>query len=131
MQILQTENPNMFNQLEQLKQQPGRLDNGVVELIKVATERIVERFQPEKIILFGSQARGDATQHSDVDLLIVFKEVSNNHEQAVAIRRILSDLSISKDIVVTTQRDIDKYGHLVGTVLRPALKEGRVLYERC
>jgi uncharacterized protein len=128
MQILQTENPNMF---EQLKQQPGRLDNGVVELIKVATERIVERFKPEKIILFGSQARGDATQHSDVDLLIVFKEVSNNHEQAVAIRRILSDLSISKDIVVTTQRDIDKYGHLVGTVLRPALKEGRVLYERC
>ncbi len=127
MQILQTENPNMF---EQLKQQPGRLDNGVVELIKVATERIIERFQPEKVILFGSQARGEATQHSDVDLLIVFQEVSNNHEQAVAIRRVLSDLSISKDIVVTTQRDIDKYGHLIGTVLRPALKEGKVLYER-
>lgn len=127
MQILHTAKTDVF---EQLKQQPHRVDNGIVPWIRVATERIVERFQPEKIILFGSQARGDATQHSDVDLLVVFQEISNSHEQAVAIRRALSDLPISKDIVVTTQRDIAKYGHLVGTVLRPALKEGRVLYER-
>lgn len=96
----------------------------------VATDRIVESFHPEKIILFGSQARGDASAHSDIDLLVIFQELSSHHEQAVAIRRILSDFPIAKDIVVTTTQEVDEYGHLVGTVLRPALKEGKILYER-
>lgn len=98
--------------------------------IGVATDRIVESFQTEKIILFGSQARGDASAHSDIDLLVIFQDLSSHHEQAVAIRRILSDFPVAKDIVVTTTQEVDEYGHLVGTVLRPALKEGKILYER-
>ncbi len=98
--------------------------------IKAATERIVECFQPEQVILFGSQARGDATAHSDIDLLVVFQEVTNTHERAVAIRRALSNLPIAKDIVITTKQEIAKYGYMVGRDLRPALREGKVLYER-
>lgn len=98
--------------------------------IKAATERIVECFQPEQIILFGSQARGDAAAHSDIDLLVVFQEVTDKHERAVAIRRALSNLPIAKDIVITTKQEIAEYGHMVGRVLRPALREGKLLYER-
>ena len=49
---------------------------------------------------------------------------------AVAIRRALADLPVCKDIVVTTPEEITRRGDLIGTVLRPALREGKVLYER-
>ena len=101
-----------------------------VSWIQVAVGRIAENFFPEKIILFGSYARGEATQHSDIDLLVVLSEVANKHEKAVEIRRILSNFPVSKDIVITTPQEIDEYGQMVGRVLQPALREGKVLYER-
>ena len=101
-----------------------------VSWIQVAVGRIAENFFPEKIILFGSYARGEATQHSDIDLLVVLSEVANKHEKAVEIRRIWSDFPVSKDIVITTPQEIDEYGQMVGRVLQPALREGKVLYER-
>lgn len=109
---------------------PDDKDAGPAHWIGVATDRIIESFQPEKIILFGSQARGDACAHSDIDLLVIFQEIGSHQQQAVAIRRILSDFPIANDIVVTTTQEVNEYGHLVGTVLRPALKEGKILYER-
>ncbi len=109
---------------------PDDKDASPAHWIGVATDRIIESFQPEKIILFGSQARGDASAHSDIDLLVIFQEIGSHHQQAVAIRRILSDFPIANDIVVTTTQEVNEYGHLVGTVLRPALKEGKILYER-
>jgi predicted nucleotidyltransferase len=93
-------------------------------------ERIVRDYDPAKIILFGSHARGEAGLESDIDLLVVLPEVANKRQAAVAIRRILRDLPVPKDIVVTTPEEIARRGDLVGTVLRPALREGKVLYER-
>jgi predicted nucleotidyltransferase len=93
-------------------------------------ERIVRDCDPAKIILFGSHARGEAGLESDIDLLVVLPEVANKRQAAVAIRRILRDLPVPKDIVVTTPEEIARRGDLVGTVLRPALREGKVLYER-
>jgi len=100
------------------------------EMLPAITERIVQRFHPLRVILFGSQARGDAGPQSDVDLLVVFSELEDKRKAAVEIRRALADLPVCKDIIVTTPQEIAERGHLVGTVLRPALKEGRVLYER-
>ncbi len=100
------------------------------ELLKLITERIVRGFAPERVILFGSHARGDAGPHSDVDLLVVLREVSDARGAAVAIRRVLVDLPLSKDIVVTTPEELARRGHIVGTLWRPALREGKVLYER-
>ncbi|MEL6813496.1 MAG: nucleotidyltransferase domain-containing protein [Cyanobacteria bacterium J06598_3] len=102
----------------------------VAHWIKVATKRIVENFQPEQVILFGSQARGDAHEDSDVDFLVVFQHVDSKKETTIAIRRTLARLPIAKDIVVTTKQEIDDYGHIVGRVLLPALQEGKILYER-
>jgi predicted nucleotidyltransferase len=93
-------------------------------------ERIVRDYDPAKIILFGSHARGEAGLESDIDLLVVLPEVANKRQAAVAIRRILRDLPVPKDIVVTTPEEIARRGDLVGTVLRPALRERKVLYER-
>ena len=91
---------------------------------------IVERFQPIRVLLFGSQARGDAEDDSDVDLLVVLPSVESKRQAAVEIRRCLDHFPVSKDIIVTTPEEIERRGHLVGTVLRPALREGKILYER-
>jgi len=96
-----------------------------------AIERITRRFQPVRIILFGSWARGDARPNSDVDLLVVLPQVENKRRATVEILRALNGLPMSKDVVVTTPEEIAARGNIVGDVLRPALREGKVIYERC
>ena len=93
-------------------------------------ERIVARFQPARILLFGSRARGTDNRWSDVDLLVVMDAVEDKRCAAVAMRRALGDLTVSKDIVVTTPDEIGRRGNVVGSVLRAALREGKVVYER-
>jgi uncharacterized protein len=99
------------------------------EWIPVMVERIVERFHPVRIVLFGSHARGDAKPDSDIDLLVVFPEIANKYEAAVDVGSVLDDLPAPKDIVVTTPEEIARRGDMLGEVLRPALREGKVLYE--
>ena len=99
-------------------------------IISTMLDRIVGRFQPSRVVLFGSQARGDANEWSDVDLLVVMGNVPDKRRAAVEIRRSLGDLPISKDIIVATPDEITSRGHVVGTVLHAALREGTVVYER-
>ena len=98
--------------------------------ISTMVHRIVGAFQPARIVLFGSHARGTATEWSDVDLLVILPNVSDKRGTAIEIRRVLSDLPVCKDIVVATPKDVARRGHLVGTVLRSALREGKIIYER-
>jgi predicted nucleotidyltransferase len=102
------------------------------EWLPQAVERIVEGFHPLKVILFGSLARGEAGYDSDVDLLVVFEHVAweNKRELAVDIRRAIAGVPIPADVIVTGVDEIDRRGHIVGTVLRPASREGTVVYER-
>ena len=69
-------------------------------------------------------------RHSDVDLLVVMPEVSHKRDVTLEMRRALNDLPVAKDVVVTTPDEIERRGHLVGTVLKPALEEGKVVYAR-
>jgi predicted nucleotidyltransferase len=100
------------------------------EVIPVMVRRLVEGFQPLQVILFGSYARGSARSDSDVDLLVVVPSDADRHQLTVDMRRRLAGLGVAKDIVVTTPEEIAREGNLVGTVLRPALREGKLLYER-
>jgi predicted nucleotidyltransferase len=99
------------------------------EIIAEMTRRIVERFDPLQVILFGSHARGDAHADSDVDLLVVFPELENNRKMRVDIRGILTDFAVAKDIIVATPDEIARSQHRLGSILRPALRDGRVLFE--
>lgn len=94
------------------------------------TERIVTGFQPERIILFGSYARGDAHPDSDVDLLVVMPDGTDRRKTAIAIKEALHDVRIPKDVIVTTPDLIARRGHLIGTILHPALREGKMLYDQ-
>jgi uncharacterized protein len=96
--------------------------------IPILVERIVRDFQPLQIILFGSQARGEARPDSDTDLLVVLAAVADKRRAAVEILRILRDLPVGVDVIVTTPGEIARRGQVVGTVLRPALREGKVLH---
>ena len=92
--------------------------------------RITERFTPERIILFGSRARGDAREDSDVDLLVLFADVENPRERAAELYATLIGCGLPKDIVVSTTGRFERYKNVVNTVYWPACHEGRVLYER-
>jgi len=93
-------------------------------------DRIARKFNPVRIILFGSWARGEARDDSDLDLLVVLSKVEHKRRAAVEIMRVLNGLPISKDVVVTTPEEIKIRGQIVGDILRPALREGKVIYER-
>ena len=99
------------------------------EIIAEMTRRIVERFDPLQVILFGSHAREDAHADSDVDLLVVFPRIDDNRQMRVDIRGALSDLPVAKDIVVATPDDISRSRDRLGSILRPAVREGRTLYQ--
>lgn len=100
------------------------------QTIAIIVERLVRDFMPLKIILFGSQARREADQDSDVDLLVVMPDGTSRRTAQVTIYQTLADLLVAVDIVVTTPTEIQRFGTIAGTILRPALREGTVLYER-
>lgn len=100
------------------------------ECISEMVARIVKHFNPEKVILFGSRARGDAGPDSDVDLLVVMRHEGNSREVRLAIRRLLADIPIAKDVFVTTPEEFAWRQRVVGTLEHPAAEEGKVLYAR-
>jgi uncharacterized protein len=102
----------------------------VQKQIDTMVDRIVRRFGPEKIILFGSHARGDAVADSDVDLLVIMPVTGSKRQKAVKIGVALHDILISKDVIVVTPEEFEWRKDIVGTIEWPASREGKVLYAR-
>jgi predicted nucleotidyltransferase len=99
------------------------------EILHTATERLVRQFQPKRVILFGSHARGTADAHSDVDLLVVCPVSGSRRALMVAMDRALSGLGFARDVIVLTPEEFESDRHIPGTVARPAWLEGKILYE--
>jgi predicted nucleotidyltransferase len=99
-------------------------------LLTEITRRIVAVSDPQQIILFGSQARGEAGPDSDLDLLVIKDEVTSPRAEAARIYRALAGLTTPVDIVVARSDYVRRHRDIIGTVVRPALREGRVLYAR-
>lgn len=97
--------------------------------IGAMARRIVQCTQPLQLILFGSHARGSPRSRSDVDLLIVVADGQDRRRVRDVVHAALREFRVSHDLVVTTPSEIERRGQLVGTVLRPALREGRVIYD--
>ncbi|MBI4279832.1 MAG: nucleotidyltransferase domain-containing protein [Armatimonadetes bacterium] len=97
------------------------------ETLDEIVRRIVETVHPEKIILFGSAARGQMGPHSDVDLLVIKSNVDSL--QAMAdIYRNLYGVGEAVDVNVATPEDVERYGGVHALVIKPALTEGIVVY---
>ena len=90
-------------------------------------QRVVEVAQPQRIILFGSAARGAMTRHSDVDLLIV-KEGWDADLRARIYEK-LYGVRVAVDAILVSPADIERYKNSHALVIKPALQEGRVVYE--
>jgi predicted nucleotidyltransferase len=95
---------------------------------------IVREVDPERIILFGSRARGDAAEDSDVDLLIVergpFGKGKSRRSELTRVERALSRFAVPTDILLY---DVEEVEHWRGSLNHPishALHEGKILYER-
>jgi uncharacterized protein len=102
----------------------------IQDVITEMVRRIVMRFNPERVILFGSHARGAAGPDSDVDLLVVMHSKGSKRAQAVEIYGLLAGMGVSKDVIIVTPDEFEAYCDAPRTVIRTARKAGKVLYDR-
>ena len=111
------------------KQRDGA-GRGIDQKLSEVIRRIVEVAQPERIILFGSAVRGEMGRNSDLDLLVV---KSGNYHKGRLIGEIymhLIGVGQAVDVVLVTPEDVDRYRDSHPLVIKPALREGKVVYER-
>jgi predicted nucleotidyltransferase len=93
------------------------------------TRRIVETASPQRIVLFGSAVKGKLEQDSDLDILVIMRGPVHRRQLAQKIYRNLHGVSMPVDIIVATEEDIADSSMKSGSILRPAMAEGRVIYE--
>jgi predicted nucleotidyltransferase len=104
----------------------GTVDSRIADMVR----RIVEGFRPEKVILFGSHARGNAGADSDVDLMVVMPVDGSLRQKAMEIDLALADRTLPLDLIVVTPKQFERDRDRIGTIIRPVVREGKVLYDR-
>ncbi|MDA0738021.1 MAG: nucleotidyltransferase domain-containing protein [Nitrospirae bacterium] len=93
-------------------------------------QRLVDAIDPDRIILFGSRARGDMHSDSDVDLLVIKPSSDPPHRRVVAAYRALAGLCVPKDILWRTPDEVEEWREVRNYVTTRAIREGKVLYEK-
>lgn len=104
------------------------MDQATVQAIDTMVQRLVEQFAPEQIILFGSHAQDTASVDSDVDLLVVMPFHGSKRAKQNEMRVALHDIPLAKDIILVTPEEVERRRNVTGTIIQPALREGKVLY---
>jgi predicted nucleotidyltransferase len=84
---------------------------------------------PARVVVFGSHARGDTNDSSDLDFLVIEREVANRADEMVRLRDALPPLDVPVDVIVVSQAQADKWARVKGTMIQTALDEGRVVAE--
>lgn len=117
------------NLAERIRRELPRLTaHEVCELARVV-ERLAEAFQPERIYVFGSQARDEATPDSDIDLLIIVAQADEPaHRLAQAAYRIATPHSLALDLLVMPLDEFERRSRALASLPATVLREGRVLY---
>ncbi len=104
------------------------------EALPRIVRRIVDLVHPEKIILFGSRARGTAEETSDIDLLVIESEPfgpgRNKFDELGRLYEHLGGFGIPKDILLYSHDEVEEWRSSINHVIARALREGKVLYER-
>jgi predicted nucleotidyltransferase len=96
--------------------------------VQAVVDALVEAARPERIVLFGSHARGDARDDSDLDFLVIETKVEDRAKEMVRLRRLLRPMRIPVDILVYSSDDVARWGGQPGSALYWALKEGCVVH---
>ncbi|NTU61937.1 MAG: nucleotidyltransferase domain-containing protein [Chloroflexi bacterium] len=101
------------------------------DLLQDMTRQLVAEFQPEQIVLFGSQAWGKPTAGSDVDLLVIVTDSAEKPiQRAQRAYRRLRDLPVPLDVLVKTRAEVERYRHVYASLECEILERGKVLYDR-
>lgn len=100
------------------------------QLLDEVVARIRRTVDPDRVVLFGSYARGDAGPESDLDILVVAPSPLPRWKRTVPLYRALAGLGVPKDVVWWTPDEIDDWREVRSHFITTALREGRVLYER-
>lgn len=98
------------------------------EVLEQIIQRIVDVAQPERIILFGSAARGDMGSHSDVDLLVVKSGEFDQSRLVGDIYLHLHGVGQAVDVLVVIPEQVERYQHTHCLIIAPALREGKEVY---
>ncbi|HXU37928.1 MAG TPA: nucleotidyltransferase domain-containing protein [Blastocatellia bacterium] len=99
-------------------------------LLRMIVDRLVKAIDPDRIVLFGSRARGDERGDSDLDLLVVKDSDDPPHRRVIPAYRALAGIGVPKDILWRTPAEIRDWAGVQNYVATRALREGRVLYEK-
>jgi len=99
------------------------------DILDEIIRRVSRVVHPRRIMLFGSAVRGQMGPDSDLDLLVIVRGPVHRRALAQEIYSNLHGIPMPVDVVVVTEEDIERYGDGIGTILRPALREGEVIYE--
>ncbi|MEK7730936.1 MAG: nucleotidyltransferase domain-containing protein, partial [Planctomycetota bacterium] len=93
--------------------------------VRTLITRIVETLEPQRVVLFGSHARGDAAPRSDVDILVVADSDRTRYERAIPIYRAIADLPVEVDVMVYTPAEVRDWSRVDQAFVTTALREGR------
>jgi len=96
-------------------------------VIQAAAERLRAAAPSARVILFGSHGRGEGGPHSDLDFLVVEPEVENPAGESVRLLRTLRELLVPVDIIVVSERHVEEWREVRGSLVHAALVDGRVL----
>ena len=106
------------------------MDEPFEERLNEVAKQLVEAFDPQRIILFGSHAYGQASPDSDVELLIVMESDERPAARATRVSRLLRPRPFPMDLLVRTPREIKRRLEMEDQFIREILENGRVLYEQ-
>jgi len=105
------------------------MNPGAQQILANLTGVLVQAAHPKRIILFGSQARGDAAPHSDFDILVVEEAPPNRFAEMVRLNRLIRSFDIAVDLLVVSDEKFQYWRDTPGNVYYEAATAGQVLYE--
>ncbi|MCX7047556.1 MAG: nucleotidyltransferase domain-containing protein [Candidatus Sumerlaeota bacterium] len=97
-------------------------------MLQEAVARVVTASKPKRVILFGSYARGEASEDSDVDLMVIERQVDDRCEEMARLRGAVGDIGAGVDVLVYSEKEMEERRDWCTSPVYWALREGRTLY---
>ena len=100
------------------------------DLVRGIVRRIVDTVQPQKVILFGSRAQGDARADSDFDVLVIKQSDEPRYRRSIPLYVALADLPVEVEVMVYTPEEVEEWSEVPQAFITTAVREGTTIYEK-